>query len=82
MEISLLDDIKAAAEAQAAQRGYADTKAYLESLLSREIERQRAKAALEAQLLEGLDSPAREMTKEDCAQMRRDFEKRLANKRT
>ena len=78
LEIALPDEIQAAAEAQASQRGYPNAKAYVESLVSSEIERRRAKAALEAKLIEALDTPAREITAADWAEMRRRFEERRA----
>jgi hypothetical protein len=78
LEISLPDELRQTAEAQAAQRGFPDAKTYLESLVSIELERRRAKAALEEELLIGERSPAREMTPEAWTQLRRDFEKRLA----
>lgn len=82
LEILLAEDVKAAADSQAAERGYTDARSYVESLVSTEIEGRRAKAALETKLVEALDSPAREMGPADWAEMRRKFEERHAGKQS
>ena len=69
MNISLPDEMKAFIEAQMAQEGYASASEYLRTLI-REEQRRRAKQALEAKLLEGLQSPASEMTDADWDALR------------
>jgi antitoxin ParD1/3/4 len=56
MNISLPDEMKAFVEAQMSQEGYASASEYLRTLI-REEQRRRAKQALEAKLLEGLQGP-------------------------
>jgi antitoxin ParD1/3/4 len=69
MNISLPDEMKVFIEAQMAQEGYASASEYLRTLI-REEQRRRAKQALEAKLLEGLQSPASEMTDADWDALR------------
>ena len=69
MNISLPDEMKAFIEAQMTQEGYASASEYLRTLI-REEQRRRAKQALEAKLLEGLQSPASEMTDADWDALR------------
>ncbi len=68
MNISLSDEMKAFVEAQMAADGYASASEYLRALI-REDQKRRAKQALEAMLLEGLQGPAVEMTGEDWDSM-------------
>lgn len=69
MNISLPDEMKAFIEAQMAQEGYASASEYLRTLI-REAQKRLAKQELEAKLLEGLQSPASEMTDADWAALR------------
>ena len=71
MNISLPDEMKAFVEAQMAADGYASASEYLRALI-REEQKRRAKQALEAKLLEGLQGPAVEMTREDWDSIRRE----------
>jgi antitoxin ParD1/3/4 len=64
MSPSLSDDMKAFVEARMAADGYVSADEYLRALI-REDQKRRAKQALEAKLLEGLQGPAVEMTGED-----------------
>jgi antitoxin ParD1/3/4 len=64
MNISLPEEMKAFIESQMAEEGYASASEYLRALI-REMQKRKAKQALEAKLLEGLQSPAVEMTRED-----------------
>jgi antitoxin ParD1/3/4 len=64
MNISLPDEMKAFVEAQMAQGGYASASEYLRALI-RDAQKRQAKHELEEKLLEGLSSPASEMTKSD-----------------
>jgi antitoxin ParD1/3/4 len=69
MNISLPDEMKAFIEAQMAQEGYASASEYLRTLI-REAQKRLAKQELEAKLLEGLQSPASEMTDADWTALR------------
>jgi antitoxin ParD1/3/4 len=64
MNISLPEEMKAFVEAQMAADGYASASEYLRALI-REDQKRRARQALDAKLLEGLQGPAVEMTGED-----------------
>jgi antitoxin ParD1/3/4 len=70
MNISLPDEMKSFVETQMAEEGYASASEYLRALI-REAQKRRAKQALEAKLIEGLESgPATPMTREDWAALR------------
>jgi antitoxin ParD1/3/4 len=69
MSISLSDDMRAFVEAQVARRGYASANEYFRALV-RDAQRREAKLALEAKLMEGLESPASELTDADWAALR------------
>jgi antitoxin ParD1/3/4 len=71
MNISLPEEMKAFIEAQMAEEGYASASEYLRTLI-REEQKRRAKRELEAKLLEGLQGPAVEMTREDWDSIRRE----------
>ena len=69
MNISLPDEMKAFVEAQMNAQGYASASEYLRTLI-RDAQMRQAKRELEAKLLEGLQSPASEMTDADRAALR------------
>lgn len=72
LNVNLSDKLEAVAHARAAERGYASVDEYLAEL----IEADGAVAVserLEAEILAGLASPAREMTRADWDEMRRRF---------
>jgi antitoxin ParD1/3/4 len=69
MNISLPDEMKAFVEAEMAEGGYASASEYLRALI-RDAQQRRAKQELEEKLLEGLQSPASEMTKSDWNALR------------
>jgi antitoxin ParD1/3/4 len=71
MNISLPDEMKAFVEAQMAEEGYASASEYLRALI-REAQKQRAKQMLESKLLEGLQGPAVEMTRDDWDSIERE----------
>lgn len=77
MNISLPEEMKAFIESQMALEGYASASEYLRGLI-REEQRRRAKQALEAKLLEGLQSPASEMTDADWDGIEREAKERVA----
>jgi antitoxin ParD1/3/4 len=80
MNISLPDEMKAFVEAQMAQDGYASASEYLRYLI-REDQKRRARLALEAKLLEGLQGPTVEMTPEDWDSIERDAQEQVARER-
>jgi antitoxin ParD1/3/4 len=61
--------MKAFIEAEIAREGFASASEYLRALI-REAQKRKAKQELEAKLLDGLQSPAREMTDADWAFLR------------
>jgi len=72
MNISVTDEMKAFIEAQFVQEGYASESDYRRALI-REAQKRKAKRALEAKLLEGLESgPATPMTREDWDSIERE----------
>ncbi len=77
MNISLPEEMKAFVETQMAQEGYASASEYLRGLI-REAQIRRAKQELEAKLLEGMQGPAVEMTREDWDSIKREALEGLA----
>jgi antitoxin ParD1/3/4 len=75
MNISLPDEMKAFVESQMAADGYASASEYLHALI-RDDQKRRAKQALEAKLLEGLQGPAVEMTRDDWDSIMREATER------
>jgi antitoxin ParD1/3/4 len=61
--------MKAFIEAEIAREGFASASEYLRALI-REAQKRKAKQELEAKLLDGLQSPAREMTDADWVLLR------------
>jgi hypothetical protein len=80
IDVSLPEDLKAFAEAEATRTGHANVGEYVVDLL-REAERRSAKLKLEAKLLGALDSPGREVTNQDWDAMDQRFEARHAQDR-
>jgi len=81
MNVSLPDEMKAFVEEQVQRGGYSTASEYLRELI-RDAQKQAAKERLEKLLLEGLDSgPATPMTKKDWADLRRELERRRAERR-
>lgn len=77
MNISLPDEMRAFVEERVASEGYASASEYFRALV-REEQRRRARAELEAKLLEGLRGPSVEMTPEDWESIRREVHDRHA----
>ena len=77
MNISLPKEMKAFIEAQMATEGYASVSEYLRALI-REAQKRQAKRELEAKLLEGLQGPAVEMTREDWDSIEQEAQERFA----
>lgn len=64
IKLTLPDDLKAFIDSQTAQGGYASAEEYLRALIL-EAQKKKAKEKLEAKLLEGLQGPVVEMSRED-----------------
>jgi len=77
MNISLPDEMKAFVEAQMATEGYASASEYVRALI-REAQKRQAKQELEAKLLEGLQGPAVELTREDWDSIEQEAHERFA----
>ena len=80
LNISLPDTMKAFVEAEVAEGGYNTTSEYFRALV-RQAQDQKARAQLEALLLEGLSSgEATPMTPEDWEDIRREVRQRAAQR--
>ena len=71
MNISLPDEMKAFIEAQMSEDGYASASEYFRTLV-RDAQKRKARQELEAKLLEGLQGPVTEMTREDWESIRKE----------
>lgn len=71
MNISLPDEMKAFIESQMSREGFASASEYLRALI-RDAQKRQARQELEAKLLEGLQGPAVEMTRDDWELIRRE----------
>jgi antitoxin ParD1/3/4 len=80
MNISLPEALREFVEEQVATGGYGTASEYLRELI-REDQKRRDRGKLEALLLEGLASPAREMTPEDWADIRGAVRQRLQERK-
>jgi antitoxin ParD1/3/4 len=78
MNISLPDEMRAFIEAQIAQEGFASASEYLRSLI-RDAQKRKARLELEAKILEGLQGPSVEMTREDWESIRAEALEELAS---
>jgi antitoxin ParD1/3/4 len=77
MNISLPEPMREFVEQEVAEGGYATTSEYFRQLV-RERQKQKAQEKLEGLLLEGLNSPAGEMTAQDWAEIRQEVRDRIA----
>ncbi len=77
MNISVPDEMKAFVEAEMTQEGYASASEYLRALI-RDAQRRRARQELETKLLEGLQGPAVQMTRDDWDSIQREAQEALA----
>jgi antitoxin ParD1/3/4 len=77
MNISVPDEMKAFVEAEMAQEGYASASEYLRALI-RDAQKRRARQELEAKLLEGLQGPSIQMTRNDWDSIEREALEGLA----
>jgi antitoxin ParD1/3/4 len=71
INISLPEDMKAFIESQMSQEGYASASEFFRTLI-REEQKRRARHALEAKLLEGLQGPTTAMNREDWDSIRQE----------
>ena len=72
LNLTVSEDVKGRAEAQAAERGFVSLDAYIASLVDADTAVP-VSAALEQELLAGLASPSREMKPADWDEMRRRY---------
>lgn len=72
LSVNLPDKLQAVAQARAAERGYASVDEYLAELIEADGA-VAVSAELEAEILAGRSSPAREMTPADWNELRRRF---------
>ena len=79
LNFSLPDDLKKWIEAQVATGGYGNTSEYIRELI-RLDQKRKAEERLEALLLKGLESPSKEMTREDWDELKRRVTGRRAKK--
>ena len=77
VSVTLSDEMKAFVEARMKADGHASAGEYLQALI-REDQKRRARQALEAELLEGLQGPAVEMTGADWDSIMREAAERHA----
>jgi antitoxin ParD1/3/4 len=77
LNISLPDPMKEFVEEQADREGFGSVSEYLRSVI-RDVQKRAAKQALEVKLLEGLQGPTTEMTREDWDSIRREALEGLA----
>ena len=80
MNISLPQALKDFVHERVAEKAYSNPSDYIRALI-REDQRRRAEEKLEQLLLEGINSgPAREVTPEDWAAIRREVRERIAKR--
>lgn len=79
VNISVPDQMKRYIEERLSEGSYHTTSEYFRDLI-REDQKRRAAERLEALLLEGLDSPARQWTKDDLDHVKIAVRERLADK--
>lgn len=71
LNICVPDEVKAFVEARMAEEGYVSASEYLLALI-RDAQKHRAKLELETKLLEGLQGPVTEMTRDDWDSIERE----------
>jgi antitoxin ParD1/3/4 len=80
MNISVPEEMKAFVESQMAQEGYASASEYLRALI-RDAQKRQAKQELEAKLLEGLQGPVAQMTRDDWKSIEREAREGLVGEK-
>lgn len=78
VQLYLSESLKEFVDTQAAARGYPSASDYIEALL-REAQKKEAWKKVEALVLEGLQTPVREMSASDWEQLRRKIETTPSN---
>ena len=76
MNISLPEPMKAFVEEQATEEGYSTVSEYMQAVIGDLQKRKAQKAALDAQLLEGVRSPTVRMTTKRWEQLEKKIKKR------
>jgi antitoxin ParD1/3/4 len=71
VNISLPEEMEAFVEAEIAREGFASASEYVRALI-REAQKRKARQDLDARLLEGLQGPMVEMTREDWESLKRE----------
>jgi hypothetical protein len=71
LELQLTEEQTKKVKARAAELGYSSIESYVRSLIEADTEEQELPEEIEAQLLEALKSPLREMRPADWDEMRR-----------
>ncbi len=79
VNVSLPDQMKRYIQERVSEGGYSTTSEYFRDLI-REDQKRRAEEHLETLLLQGLESPASEWTKEDMENVKKVVRERLAAK--
>lgn len=80
VEVSLPDALQAHIEKRVAEGRHTTPSDYIQALIQEDLARD-AHRELEAKLLEALDTPASEMTKEDWTEIRREGLAKIAAKK-
>jgi Arc/MetJ-type ribon-helix-helix transcriptional regulator len=70
IDVSLSDDLHSYAQQQASRGGFATLGDYVQALIAEAQRRDVARSSLEAMLVEGLNSPVRELTSDDWSSLR------------
>ena len=81
MNVSLSESMKNFVESEVAAGGYATASEFIRDLL-REAQRRKARATVDALLLEGLQSEAREMTPADWSELKQRVRARARSRKT
>jgi hypothetical protein len=69
-DVSLSDDLRSYAEQEASRGGFATLGDYVQALIAEAQRRDLARSSLEVMLVEGLNSPVRELTRDDWSSLR------------
>jgi antitoxin ParD1/3/4 len=78
IQLELPEPIRQFVDEQVAKEGFGGPGDYIQSIL-RDLQLRKAQEDLDAALLQGLDSPARELRSEEWADMRREALQRITS---
>jgi antitoxin ParD1/3/4 len=81
IQLDLPEPIRQFVDEQVAKEGFGGPGDYIQSIL-RDLQKRKAQEDVEAALLQGLDSPARELRSEEWADMRREALQRVSSEMT